>query len=100
MPQCLGQVEDRDRRGGEPANMQQEGMASTESDDFRTMPTASQPMLTLTTVAGELPVLENNGPHKALAQGFKLVGNVTIGANYPNEEFEGIKRKRTVCWKK
>lgn len=76
---------------GSRANVKQEGMVSTGTDDLEAMLSRPQPELTQVSLAEKLPTPILNLIHAALAQGLKESGDVLVGESYRNRKFEIVK---------
>lgn len=66
---------------GNQANVEQELIASTGTDDMKSMPSGPQPVLTQESLASELPTPILNLANNALDQGLEVLVNVLVGEN-------------------
>lgn len=66
---------------GNRANVQGEGIASMEMDDFKARPSGSQPVLTQTSLLGELPAPIQKFVYHVFSQALDVLCNVLVGGS-------------------
>lgn len=76
------------------ANLEEEGMAWTETDDFGVMPSGSQPLFTLESLVSKIPTPVSNVAHRALDQDLEVLSEVLVDENCWNDEYERVKEER------
>lgn len=75
-------------------NVEGAGIASTKTDDLKTMPTRLQPVPTKESLVSKLPTPISNMFHHALPQSLQVLGQVSVGENSQNDEFDQVKEER------
>lgn len=73
--------------------MEQEGIASTETDDFETITFWSKPFLAQESLLRELPPPIQIVVHHALALPRGVLDKESVGKNSWKEKFEGLKEE-------
>lgn len=81
-------VDDSDGRMGNWTNLEQEGILSTETDHSEVISSGPNPVLTEKSLSADISTLITSVAHDALAYGLKILGDVWVGENSWNEEFE------------
>lgn len=70
------------------ANMEQESMTLTKSDDLEAICSGSHSVLTQESVPRELPTSIRNVSHNAFAASFEVLRDVSVRKNSRNGKFE------------